>query len=179
MFHLTAQSGGDPVAVMQRVAAAFVTGVPAIGVARSMSVSTHVGGEDAHEWDGVIGAAEIAQLAAHRDLTRFTMDCDLRCEDTEGHELVIRDGLTFWVQLAELDSPPTDPLEVTLALDADIYIAHSWGEDRDNRALAAINAPIFNRFLERLLRETGAVVESVSATGYKGQVDKTGIVLPG
>jgi hypothetical protein len=127
----------------------------------------------------VLDASHVAErLETYPDITRVFVTCDLRCEDDDGRELVIPGGLSFWVQLAEDDSPPDEPLEVNLTLDTDVYLARSWGEDRDNRALAARNAPRFNRFLAGFLRVTGAAVESVSADDYRGQVDATGIVLP-
>jgi hypothetical protein len=72
---------------------------------------------------------------------------------------------------------PDEPLEMTVALDTDIYLDRTWGEIRDNRVLAERNAPLFNQFLARLRYDTGAVIESVSADDYPGQVDETGMVL--
>lgn len=179
MFHLTMPSHNDPVRAMRQATGEFIAELPVIGRPRSIVASTVVGGEHANTWTGELDAARVTfLLEACSDLTRVQVTCDLCCEGADGDVFAIPAGLTFWVQLAENDSRTDDPLEMTLVLDTDIYLAQTWGEDRDNRALAERNAPAFNRFLARLRRSTGAVVESVSADDYQGQVDENGIVLP-
>ncbi|HWU88161.1 MAG TPA: hypothetical protein VN253_12830 [Kofleriaceae bacterium] len=179
MFHLTMPSGGTPLTAIRCATVVFLEQVKTIGIATSVEVSTRSGGEDALTWKGVLDGPRVGQrLEAYPDTTRVLVTCDLRCEDSDGREFTISDGLTFWGQLAEDDSPPDEPLEINLTLDTDVYLPKSLGEDRDNRVLAARNAPRFNRFLASFLRETGATVESVSAGDYRGQVDATGIVLP-
>jgi hypothetical protein len=77
-----------------------------------------------------------------------------------------------------LTSSPDEPIEIAIVLNTDVYVATSWGDDRDNRALAVDNAPRFNAFLAYYLRDTGATLDEVSADDYPGQVDVTGIRLP-
>jgi hypothetical protein len=179
MFHLAMPSRGQPVASIRLATNVFLEAVKIIGVAREVEVSTRSGGEGAHEWSDVIDGPQIAQrLEAYPDITAVLIRCDLHCEDRDASRLAIPSGMTFWVQLVEVDSHPDAPLEMNVTLDADVYVAKSWGDDRDNRDLAQRNAPAFNRFLANLLRDTGATVESVSAEDYRGQVDATGIVLP-
>jgi hypothetical protein len=179
MFHLTMPSNLVPAAAIRRATATFLDQVALIGVAREVDVSTRSGGEYAHEWTDIVDSQDVVQrLDGYPDVTAVQIRCDLRCEDRHGGSFEIPGSLTFWVQQAEVDSPPEDPLELNLTLDTDIYVVRSWGDDRDNRELAARNAPRFNLFLTRLLRETGAAVDSVSADDYQGQVDATGILLP-
>jgi hypothetical protein len=178
MFHLAMPSRGEPATSIRRATAVFFEHVNIVGAPRKVEVSTRSGGEGAYEWSDVVDGDQIAQrLEEHADVTALLVRCDLHCEDRHSG-FVIPLGMTFWIQLAEIDSPPEEPLELNVTLDTDIYVAGSWGDDRDNRALASRNAPSFNRFLASLLRETGATVESVSAGDYREQVDATGIVLP-
>jgi hypothetical protein len=179
MFHLAMPSSGTPADAIRRATAVFLEQVKLVGAARDVEVSTRAGGEAAHAWSDVGDGGQVARrLEAYPDVTGVLVRCDLQCDDRDGGRFVIPAGLTWWVQLAEIDSPPDEPIELNVTLDTDVYLAHSWGDDRDNRELAARNAPRFNRFLAQLLRDTGAHVESVSADDYRGQVDAAGIVLP-
>ena len=179
MFHLAMPSRGKPAASIRRATKALLDEVRLIGAAREVEVSTRSGGESAHEWSDALDGNLIAQrLEAYPDVTAVLVRCDLHCEDLHAREFVIPAGMTFWAQLAEIDSPAEEPLELNVTLDTDVYVAKSWGDDRDNRELALRNAPRFNRFLINLLRATGATVDSVSADDYRGQVEATGIVLP-
>jgi len=179
MFHLTMPSNAAPAAAIRRATAVFLDHVALVGAVQEVEVSTRSGGEYFQEWTDIMDSQDVVRrLERYPDLTAVQVRCDLRCEDSRGGSLEIPGGLTFWVQLAEVDSPPEDPVELNLTLDTDVYLPTSWGNDRDNRELAARNAPRFNLLLARLLRETGAHVESVSAEDYRGQVDATGILLP-
>jgi hypothetical protein len=179
MFHLTMPSNAEPAAAIRRATAAFLDQVGLIGAAGEVDVSTRAGGEYAQEWTDIVDIKDVVRrLEKYPDVTAVQIRCDLRCEDSCGARFEIPGGLTFWVQLAEVDSPPEDPLDLNLTLDTDVYLPMSWGDDRDNRELAARNAPRFNLLLAHLLRETGATVESVSAEDYRGQVDATGVLLP-
>jgi hypothetical protein len=179
MFHLSMPSSGEPGASIRRATASFLEQVKLVGAASEAEVSTRADGEGAHVWTDRLEGGEISRrLAGCPDVTAVLVRCELRCEGRNGETFVIPGGLTFWVQLAEIDSDPDEPLEINVTLDTDVYVARSWGDDRDNRELAMRNAPRFNRFLAGLLRDTGATVESVSAEDYRGQVDATGFVLP-
>lgn len=180
MFHLAMPSSAAPAAAIRRAVEVFIHQVTSVGTVREVKVSTRAGGEDAEEWKVAGDEREIVQrLAECADVTAVLARCDLRCEDRDGEAFIIPGGLTFWVQLAEIDSPPEEPLEINVTLDTDVYIPKTWGDDRDNRELAMRNAPRFNRFLDALVRETGALIDSVSADDYPGQVDANGIVLRG
>lgn len=177
MFHLTMPSNADSAAAIRRASAAFMDDVAAIGTPCNVAVSTRSGGEYAAEWTGVTDSTELARRLEHyADVTGVEIGCDLHCEDRGGGSFVIRSGLGFWVRLAEVDSPPDEPLELNVTLDTDVYLSKTWGEDRDNRELAALNAPRFNRFLVGLVRDTGATIESVSADDYPDQVNASGVV---
>ena len=179
MFHLAMPSDGLPLAAIRRAAATFLEQVALIGAAREVDVSTRSGGESAHTWRDVGSRSEIVQrLELLADVTAVLVRCDLQCEDRSGGSFVIPAGLTFWAQLADIDADPDEAIELNVTLDTDVYVARSWGTDRDNRELAMRNAPRFNRFLAELLRDTGATVESVSADDYRGEVDAAGFVLP-
>jgi hypothetical protein len=179
MFHIAMPSRGAPAAAIRHATEVFLEQVTAIGVARDVEVSTRSGGEGAHAWSDVVDGKRLAQrLEAYPDVTGVLVRCDLHCEDRDGRSFVIPAGMTLWAQLAEIDAPPDEPLEINVTLDTDVYLARSWGDDRDNHDLAVRNAPRFNRFLANLLRDTAASVESVSADDYRAQVDATGIVVP-
>ncbi len=178
MFHLEMLSHGKPLVAIRRATKTFLQQVETIGTATTVDLSTRSGGEDVLRWTGIFDPVRMYQyLEAYPDTTRVWINCDLRCQDDGRREFVIPGGLYFWVQLMEVNSPPEKPLELNITLDTDIYIPKSWGRKRDNRTLAACNAPRFNQFLAVFLEQTGATVESVSADDYYGQVDVTGIVL--
>ncbi len=61
--------------------------------------------------DGAIDAAQVIRRLDDRpDVTRVVLICDLVCENTDGRAFVIPAGPTFWVQLADDDAPPSEPL---------------------------------------------------------------------
>jgi hypothetical protein len=178
MFHLTMPSAGDPVAAMTQATSALLTNLPSIGLATTVELSTRSKGEDAIKWTNEIDAPSVAlRLQAYPDLTGAKIRVSLRCLGSDDQVFAIENGLLFWTQLAEPDSPPDEPIEITLSLNTDVYMATSWGDERDNRALAARNAPRFNAFLQAYARDTDATVEDFSADDYPGQVDAAGLVL--
>jgi hypothetical protein len=67
-------------------------------------------------------------------------------------------------------------LSLFLSIDADIYAPTTWGEQRDNRVLAAANGPRLTRFLRALQDRLGAEVNGIDAISYPGQVDANGFV---
>lgn len=178
MFHLTMPSAGEPAAAMTQATTALLANLSTIGIATEIELSTRSKGEDAIEWANEIDAQSVAsRLRAYPDLTGAKIRVALRCLDRDDQVFTIENGLLFWTQLAELDSPPDEPIEITLSLNTDVYMATSWGDDRNNRALAARNAPRFNAFLQAYVRDTDATVEDFSADDYPGQVDAAGLLL--
>ena len=178
MFHLDMPTGGRPSESIIRASRVFLDKVGAIGSATIMEVSTHAGGENAFTWTDLANGVAIAdRLAAHAELWRVSVSSDLRIETMDHGELVLYRAMRFWAQTIEDDSPPDAPIELTLVLDTDIYLARTWGDERDNRALASLNAPRFNRFFMSFLSETGAQVDSISDDDYHGQLDETGVCL--
>jgi hypothetical protein len=172
-------SGGEPVAAIGRATEVFLGHLPSIGDVTMIEISTRAEGEDAIKWTGELDARRVAQrLEAHPDTTCLKVRCDLRGVGADDRDLVIPDGMLFWSQLAELTSPPDEPIEITISLNTDVYVATSWGDVRDNRALAGRNAPRFNAFLAQFVGNTGATVDQYSADDYDGQVAITGIRLP-
>lgn len=179
MFHLTMPSEGSPVAAIRRAAEVFLDHLQNIGAATAIEISTSSEGEDAIKWTDELDAKRVAQrLEMYSDTTCIKVRCDLHCVGDDDRELVIPNGMLFWSQLAELTSPPDERIEITISLNTDVYMATSWGDDRDNQALAVRNFPRFNAFLANYLRDTNSTVDEFSADDYPGQVDFMGIHLP-
>src|SRR3954464_6109567 len=127
MFHVTMPSGGKPVVAIRRATATLLASVRRIGAAREMAVSGRSGGEDACTWRDMDDGKQIAQrLETLADITAALVRCDLHCEDRDDGRFVVPGGMTFWVQLAEIDSDPDEPLEINVTLDTDVYVARSW-----------------------------------------------------
>ena len=79
------------------------------------------------------------------------------------------DDATLWITWEGDDGVEErgHPVRLLLSLDVDIYAARSRGDDRDNRAMAALNGPRLAGFLDRL-RAAGAVFFEVDAPSYPG-----------
>jgi hypothetical protein len=178
MFHLTMASAGRPVDAMIRATLEFLHHQRSIGAATAIELSTRKAGEDAIKWmDELDSEGVVRRLAAHPDITCIKVRCELRCVGSDDREFVIPNGMLFWSQLADLTSPPDEPIEIALSLNTGVYVPKSWGDDRNNRDLAMRNAPRFNAFLDHYLGDSGATVDDVSADDYPGQIGITGIRL--
>jgi hypothetical protein len=178
-FDLSVPVFGSPSATMARAATAVLRYLPEIGAAASVALSTLSHGDDALMWrDAEVDAASIARaVEAHIDAARVIVTGDLRCVDLDGSDIPIARALSIWIELPDLGAPDptaTAELEITISIDVDIFAARSWGDERDNARLAAVNAPRFNRFLAALCRDTNATVTGVDAEDYPGESDVFG-----
>jgi hypothetical protein len=63
---------------------------------------------------------------------------------------------------------------LTFFLNVDIYSPLTWGEMRDNQALATLNGPLLTRFLKRLEQDMPAQFGGVIADDYAGLVGRYG-----
>jgi hypothetical protein len=133
---------------------------------------TERAGEDAvvERFDG--GAAVARGGAGLRDIASILLELDVVCATPDG-------GLEAVEGAADLtiEREPDGPLTLTFDVNMDIFVAISWAENRDNGALAAVNAPRLNEFLERLRGATGSVLRAFDPSEYRGQYTETGVTL--
>jgi len=176
-FNLKIPQHGSLAVQLANATSIILENARTIGNLTYASLSTLSEGEDAVEW----GAGEpetkaiIRAVQEHTDAARVELTFDLRCRGADGVEFVIAGGMDCWIEKGSLTDPnATDPLELTISLDTDVYSPVTWGQERDNRSLAARNAPVFNQFLLAVRERTGASVGPVHAEGYAGQVGPDG-----
>jgi hypothetical protein len=170
------QCGGQAVQ-MANATSVVLEHARAIGDLTYASLSTLREGEDAVEWNsGELEAVAILRAVQESaDAARVELTFDLRCRGADGAEFVIASGMDCWIERSSLSDPnASGPMEITISLDTDVYSEVTWGEERDNRLLSACNAPLFNQFMSAVRQRTGAVVGSVHADDYAGQVGPDG-----
>lgn len=148
---------------------------------RDMAITTESGGEpdDVVALDPDRPAEHLAVLlAAHRDLEALTLTLALCCRmRTDGEDELLEDGADLFLSFD--DGPDGSPLlHILLVLHVDIYAAETWGEERDNRVLAAINGPRLTAFLEGLQSELGATIDDIDAESYGDQAGPRGFRPP-
>ena len=155
--------------------AAVGVGLSALGdfaAIRRVRLTTASGGEHAHDVpvpgsDSDVDAI-VAALEQVPDLEDVEVDLDLLVASPDATLHRLPDA-TLWITW-EGDEGVEDrghPVRLLLSLDVDIHAARSRGDDRDNRTLAALNAPRLAGYLERL-RAAGAVYCDVDAPSYPG-----------
>lgn len=176
-FNLKVPRHGSPAAQLANATSIILESAHAVGNLAYASLSTLSEGEDAVEWDAgeLEDKAIIRAVQEHPDAARVELTFDLRCRDTDDVEFMIARGMDCWIERGSLTEPnATDPLEITISMDTDVYSPVTWGQERDNRSLAARNAPVFNQFLLAVRERTGASAGSVHAEDYAGQVGSDG-----
>lgn len=176
-FNLKIPQHGSPAVQLANATSIILENAHIVGSLTYASLSTLSEGEDAVEWD--VGELEtqaiIRAVQEHTDTARVELTFDLRCRDTNDVEFVIARGMDCRIERGSLVDPnATDPLEITISLDTDVYSPVTWGQERDNRSLAARNAPLFNQFLLAVRARTAASVGPVHAEDYAGQVGPDG-----
>jgi hypothetical protein len=89
-----------------------------------------------------------------------------------GENWILRAGL---LEL-EIDEHTADDhtIGLHLSIDIDIYSPTTWGERRENRALAELNGPRLSKFLGIVRRDLGGTCDAIDAEDYPGLVDETG-----
>src|ERR1041384_67092 len=164
-FNLKVPQTARPATALAHATSVVLENARIIGSLAAASLSTLSAGEDAIVWNvGSIEAVEIVKMVQeHEDSARVELTFDLRCTGHNG-EFVIARGLDCWIERGPLSEPDADvPLELTISLDTDVYSAMTWGQERDNRSLSMMNAPLFNRFLSAVRNGTHASVGAVHA----------------
>jgi hypothetical protein len=121
----------------------------------------------------------LAAIASQHDVTDVALDCDLLCVALDGSPFEISQVMTVRVSRASLDDVREScPLDLHLSLDVDVYAA-VHDDDRDNRALARLNGPRFNAFLQRVQAELPAEVSEVDAVFHApGLITRDGFAFP-
>jgi hypothetical protein len=143
-----------------------------------VSVTTGSGGEDAEmvsfDTDAVVWARMKEILAEHADVEVFDIDLTLQCRTPEG-ALPVELGAHIWLEI-DHDTARSSPLHLVFVLDVDIYAYQTWGVQRDNHVLAALNGPLLRGFMERLTSKPGTRVWDIDAPSYRGQVGPLGFL---
>jgi hypothetical protein len=176
VFELPAQAGIPADRQLVDGLTAIVGVLDGFAEIRSAEWQTREAGEDAliQELDGRGGAEVAAELVAGgsslRHITSVSLEVDLVCLGPAGRPDRVMGGADLAL---EWDG---DRLEMTFGLNTDIFVARTWADNRDNRALAALNAPRLNSFLHRLQSEIGARLRSFDPSDYVGQYTAAGAV---
>ena len=162
---------------MARRVKVFSTVAP-IGVVSSASLSTFAEGEDAFEWREPAPMQVRQSLVEHQTAARLWFTIELVATTPSGAELRVPHGMDIWLERDDLLDPASHgPLELTITLNTDLYASRSWGEDRDNHALAAANAPAFNAFLAAFAKELDSSIDEVDVGDYEGVVTTAGFAV--
>lgn len=122
---------------------------------------------DAFTYSGEDAAAALARVDANtEDLTEVAIDCDLLFTDECGRQMTMPRVLRCRLEFGTSDIfSGRRLLSAMMWLDVDVHVAVQW-PDRDNRPLAAANAPAFNRFLACVPAVLGIPLEDVYSDYY-------------
>jgi hypothetical protein len=171
---------GRPTFMMRHWVTTMLRHAEIVGRLRSVSFDTRTE-EDYRVWHSpnLSPSFIVSQIEHCTDVVAIFLRWTIVCTTPSGGELDVEDALLAYIEFADRQEPSTtDPLEATIILDTDIYAAVSWGDDRDNRVLARLNAPLFNKFLRESLAEIGVTNLQVDAPDYLNQVNTEGFVIP-
>jgi len=107
----------------------------------------------------------------------------LELREEPAAEIYFSSGQDFWPAMSLVVRTSVEPESLAGSMreivnEVDKSVPVSDVKTMDHVVSASITQPRFNLFLNQLLRETGAAVDSVSADDYRGQVDATGVLLP-
>lgn len=155
------------VAPFRRVLAAVVGALGSFGRPVDASWTSASTGDGAAEQD--LGAEPVAALLSVplADPVQVSLTLELVVALPDGTTETLPAGADLWLDREDGETV------VVLSLDVDLYAWRSWGEQRDNAALAALNAPRLAGFLSRLVA-IGAELNDIDAESYPGQVSATG-----
>ncbi|MCY0989611.1 hypothetical protein OV203_20910 [Nannocystis sp. ILAH1] len=154
--------------------------------ATELEVSARSKGEGAL----VLEADEPGMLEQARDFIRQNDDVvevcvtlTLVCAGLDLRPIEIDHGALLWIDIdldenGRLDPATDDPIRLRLQLNTDIYAPLSWGDVRDNTALATLNADRLAGALERIERAIPAELIEIDAPDYPGLVDARGFRGP-
>ncbi len=176
-FQLAGRGDGDLQGDYRRLLLELLRLLGDFAAPREIGLTTGSGGENAAVIavdalpDGAEGLERV--LRAHTDLEDVVVRVDLLCTPPDGEGTVrLLGGATLWLTLEEDEEDA--PFRLLVELQVDLYAPLSWGEVRDNRALAALNRPRLAGFLRRLQEELGAELVDIDAPSYRGQVGPFG-----
>lgn len=185
--------GGDSLASGEprgRWISGVMAALPALlgGFARvtELEVSTRSKGEGALalEADGSDVLEQAREfIRQNDDVVEVCITLTLVCAGLDRRPIEIDRGALLWIDI-DLDEdgrlgPTTDdPIRVRLQLNADIYAPLSWGDVRDNSALARLNAERLAGALERIERAIPAELIEIDAPDYPGMVGPRGFRVP-
>ena len=146
----------------------------------SVAVSTESGGEDAF---GAKDASQIRELnleglIARESIVQITTWLNLFVDIEPGDgSTLLNNAARLWLEPADADLDSDVAVDITLSIDVDLYLPLTWGEDRNNRALAEINGPRLTRFLSFLRDQLGGRLTLMDIEGYAGLANETGFAL--
>lgn len=111
---------------------------------------------------GTDSAAAIQHVHNHATaLAELDIDCDLLCKEETQRQFTVPNVLHCNLEFGESNNGKVRSLLSTMIwLDVDVHVAVQW-PDRDNRSIAAVNAPAFNAFLSRVPDVLGLPLEDV------------------
>lgn len=160
--------------------AALLRALGSFAVAGPIQVTSASGGELAGVLAPGAEPERVASgLAAWPDAEDLTIPLDLLVTDpVSGATERLSEGATAWLTW-ETETERASPIRLLLSLGVDLYARRTWGEHRENTALAAANQPRLHAFLQRLAKDMGGVCHGVDAPGYRDQVGPLGFDPPG
>ena len=179
-FRIPSSAGEDLAQCLQRCVGGIMVNLQGFAEVGSVAVSTESGGEDAFE---AIGASQIRELdleglVARDSTAEITMWLNLLVvvePDTEN--TLLNNAAQLSVEAADAGPGGGIAVDVTLSIDVDLYSPLTWGEDRNNRALAEINGPRLTRFLAFLRDHLRGKLTLLDIEGYAGLGNETGFAL--
>lgn len=146
--------------------------------AAEVRVTTASSGEDAHVYgtDRVPAAADELRRVGDVDDIEVALDLSCYVSSSASQPAWLERAGVLWLTRDRHDSG--ECLSVRLTVDVDIYAYVTWGDSRDNRALAARNGPLLEAFLRGLGDELGAEFDDADALGYDDQLYALGFRNP-
>ncbi|WAS94844.1 hypothetical protein [Nannocystis punicea] len=171
---------------ISRVVATLPALLGSFARATDLEVSTRSKGEGALALEAdEPGALERARefIRQNGDVVEVCITLTLECEGLDLQPIEIDRGALLWIDVdldddGQLDPTTDDPIRLRLQLNADIHAPLSWGNVRDNTALAALNAGRLAGALERIELAVPAELIEIDAPDYPDMVDPRGFFVP-
>jgi hypothetical protein len=167
---------------IRRVATQLVAALAPLAVVTNNDFGTVLLGECVGEFSGSeAGQLLVSALKTVSDVSDFQIECSLLCRDENLQTFAIDPGMSIRIERADKsDSGNHSPLELYLSLDTDVFVSVT-DVDRDNRKIAQINAPVFNKFLQQLKMAGGALrrIDSDYFNYLPELITAEGFVVPG
>jgi hypothetical protein len=170
-YELPLAPGAAPSAAIAACARGVLAALPGFATPAAADWTTESAGDGAvvHARGASIDAATVDDtVRAHPDVIALALDLDLAAVAPDGTDVTLDDGAAIHIELEDAN------LVLWLSLHADLYARRTFGVDRDNDRLAALNAPRLSAFLARLVDATGLTFHSVTAPSYGAQATPHG-----